>query len=319
MSKKRLMGMAVAQLGPVQINDSKKSVVARLISMLEESASRGAELVVFPELALTTFFPRYWMSEAEAVETYFEHSMPGPETLPIFDRAEKLGVGFYLGYAELTPDGHRYNTAVLVDKTGKIIGKYRKTHLPGHSELKPSAPFQHLEKKYFEVGNTGFKVWQMQGMNIGMCICNDRRWPETWRVLSLQSAEVGVVGYNTPDSNIHWNEPAYTRMTHHELCLRAASYQNALWIGAAAKAGSEDGHMLIGGSMIVAPNGEIVSRSQSVEDEVIFYNCDLSMAESYKKYVFNFAEHRRPEHYHMIVDRAGAQAPAKVDPMTTNN
>lgn len=102
--------------------------------------------MVFPELALTTFFPRYWMSEAEAVERFFERSMPNADVQPLFDTARDLGIGFYLGYAEITPDGRRFNTAVLVDRTARVIGKYRKIHLPGHDDHKVDAPFQHLEK-----------------------------------------------------------------------------------------------------------------------------------------------------------------------------
>src|SRR3546814_2902995 len=95
------------------------------------------------------------MEDGEAIARVFEPSMPGPETQPLFDLARELGIGFYLGYAELTGDGRRFNTSVLVDETGGIVGRYRKIHLPGHADHKPEAPFQHLEKKYFEVGNEG--------------------------------------------------------------------------------------------------------------------------------------------------------------------
>lgn len=303
---KRPYGLAVAQLGPIQPQDSRAQCVARLLDMMREAASRGAKLVVFPELALTTFFPRYWMTEQEAEQRYFESSMPGPETAILFETARKLGIGFYLGYAELTKEGRRFNTAVLVDAQANVVGRYRKIHLPGHSDRKPKAPFQHLEKKYFDVGNEGFKVWDTKDAKIGMCICNDRRWPETWRVMGLQGAEIVALGYNTPSHNIHWSEPPHLRMFHHLLTLQAAAYQNAVWIAAAAKAGVEDGSHLIGGSAIVAPSGEIVAQAQSEDDEVIFCQADLAMGDTYRQHVFNFAAHRRPEHYRLIVDRVGA-------------
>ncbi len=181
------LGLAVAQMGPVHRADTRASVVARLVAMLHEAKARGAHLAVFPELALTTFFPRYWMSEDEAVARYFERPMPNPEMQPLFDAARELGIGFHLGYAELTPQNHRFNAAILVDTNGEIVGKYRKIHLPGHAERKPDAPFQHLEKKYFEVGRPGLHVWShVDDTRVGMCICNDRRWPETFRVMALQ-------------------------------------------------------------------------------------------------------------------------------------
>lgn len=307
--KTQRFGLAVAQMGPVSLNDSRAVVVQRLLAMMREAVSRGARMVVFPELALTTFFPRYWMEDTEVNARFFEASMPSAETQPLFTLARQLGIGFYLGYAELTPEGQRFNTSILVDEHANIVGRYRKIHLPGHSDHKPDAPFQHLEKKYFEVGNDGFGVTRMLGTLIGQCLCNDRRWPETYRVMSLQSARMVVLGYNTPSLNIHWKEAPHLRMFHHLLSLQANAYQNGLWVAAAAKCGSEDGFHMIGGSAIVAPTGEIVAQAQGEEDEVIFANCDLLLGETFLNHVFNFAAHRRPEHYRLIVERTGAGEP----------
>ena len=306
---KRTLGLAVAQMGPVHLADERPAVVKRMIELLREASSRGAEFVVFPELALTTFFPRYWMSEPETQQRFFESAMPGPATQPLFDEARALGVGFYLGYAELTPEGRAFNTAIIVARDGTITGKYRKIHLPGHSEHKPDAPFQHLEKKFFEIGDLGFRVFDTQGVRMGMCLCNDRRWPETYRVMALQSAEVVVLGYNTPSVNIHWNEPAHLRTTTHLISVQANAYQNGLWVAASAKCGAEDGFHMIGSSVIVAPTGEIVARALTEEDEVIAVKADLSLGEFFREHVFNFAKHRRPEHYRLIVERTGAGDP----------
>jgi len=306
---KRSFPLAVAQLGPIHLVDTREAVVRRLLELLHEAHARSARFVVFPELALTTFFPRYWMADQEEVDRFFERSMPNTATQALFDTARKYGIGFYLGYAELTPGGQRFNSAVMVDRVGSIVGRYRKVHLPGHADHKPQAPFQHLEKRYFEVGNEGFKVWNTMDTKIGMCICNDRRWPETFRVMSLQSAELVVLGYNTPSHNIHWPEPSHLRMFHHLLLLQAHAHENALWIGAAAKCGREDGFHMIGGSVIVSPSGEIAAQSSTEEDELIFFNCDLALGDTFREHVFNFAKHRRPEHYKLIVDRVGAGKP----------
>ena len=309
MSNKRTLGLAVAQMGPVHLADDRTAVVKRMMELLREAKGRGAEFVVFPELALTTFFPRYWMTEAQAQERFFEKTMPSAATQPLFDEARALGVGFYLGYAELTPDGRPYNTAIIVARDGTVTGKYRKIHLPGHSEHKPEAAFQHLEKKFFDVGDLGFRVFNTQGVRMGMCLCNDRRWPETYRVMALQSAEVVVLGYNTPSVNIHWDEPVHLRTTTHLISLQANAYQNGIWVAAAAKCGSEDGFHMIGSSVIVAPTGEIVARALTEDDEVICVNADLSLGEFFREHVFNFAKHRRPEHYRLIVERTGAGDP----------
>ena len=129
----RIVTVGAAQLGPVQRIDSRADVVIRLIALLNEAADRGCDLVVFPELALTTFFPRWYLEDISESDHYYETEMPSPVVRPLFDVARERGVGLTLGYAELTADGHRFNTQVLVDKSGAIIGKYRKVHIPGHA------------------------------------------------------------------------------------------------------------------------------------------------------------------------------------------
>src|ERR1700730_17652968 len=91
----RRLPAAVAQLGPIHLADSRASVVGRLMAMMREAHGRGARFVVFPELALTTFFPRYWMTDQSEIDRFFEREMPGPETRPLFDLARELGVGVY--------------------------------------------------------------------------------------------------------------------------------------------------------------------------------------------------------------------------------
>ena len=308
----RFLKVAAAQMGPIQRADSREVVVRRLVKMLGEAHASGCELVVFPELALTTFFPRYFIEKQEDIDAFFEREMPNPAAALLFDEARRLGIGFHLGYAELAEeDGQvrHFNTAILVGKDGGIIGKYRKIHLPGHAEHLEGKPFQHLEKRYFDIGNLGFRVWRAFDGVIGMCICNDRRWPETFRVMGLQGVEMVVLGYNTPDTNIHHHQPVHQRMFHHMLSLQAGAYQNGAWVLATAKAGSEDGHGLIGGTAIVAPTGEIVAQALSEDDEVVTYNCDLELGADIKENIFNFAKHRRIEHYGLITAQTGVVLP----------
>jgi N-carbamoyl-D-amino-acid hydrolase len=314
----RQLKIAAAQLGPLQRADSRTTATRRLVQLLREAHSMGAKFVVFPELAFSTFFPRWWMEDQEEVDRrYFESSMPSAETAPLFDEAKKLGIGFYIGYAEKTQEGgrtRRFNTAILVGPDGSIVGKYRKVHLPGHADHKPQAPFQHLEKKYFEVGDLGFRVWRYLDTITGMLICNDRRWPEAFRVLALQGAEIVALGFNTPTENLHYPEPPALRVHHHLIMAQAMAFQNATWLVETAKCGLEDGFRMFGHSLIVAPTGEIAVKSQTEEDEVILFNCDIDLAASLKRTMFNFAAHRRPEHYRLIVERVGAEVTPANDP-----
>lgn len=308
----RIITVGAAQLGPIARDETRRQVVERMLVLLKQAAGHGCDLVVFPELALTTFFPRWYMADQAEVDQFFERQMPGPETQALFDAACALQVGFCLGFAELCEEEGRtrhFNTSILVDKTGAIVGKYRKIHLPGHGEHEPWRRFQHLEKRYFETGNLGFPVFRAFGGILGMAICNDRRWPETYRVMGLQDVEMVLIGYNTPVHNPPAPEHDDLSHFHNQLVMQAGAYQNGTWVVGVAKAGLEEGVEQIGNSIIVAPSGEIVGKCTTLGDELAIARCDLDLGKSYKNSVFNFARHREPQAYGMIVERKGAIPP----------
>jgi hypothetical protein len=295
----RSIVVAAAQLGPIARDEPRAAVVERLLSLLRDAASRGVELVVYPELALTTFFPRWDLSDDELLG-FFERSMPGPETQVLFDEAKRLGVGFHLGYAELTPDGDRYNAAVVVERDGTVVANYRKVHLPGHEEPEGWREFQHLERKHFQPGPDGFRAARAFGGVVGVALCNDRRWSETYRVLGLQGVELLLVGYNTP---VHYPpDPAQDHLQafHHNLVMAAGAYQNGMFVVAAAKAGVEEGVELLADSQIIAPSGEVLACAATSDDELVIAVCDLARCDRYKQTVFDFQRYRRPEMYGLI-------------------
>jgi len=308
----RQVTVGAAQLGPIQKAEGRQEVVARMIALLDAAAGKGCDLVVYPELALTTFFPRWYMTDPAEIDAWFERELPNAATEPLFAAAKDKGIALSFGFAELTPDGHHFNTSILTDKAGTIIGKYRKIHLPGHSEYDPERTHQHLEKRYFEPGDLGFPVTVTDEGVFGMCICNDRRWPETWRVMGLQGVEMVMLGFNTPSVNSQKGaEGLEERMFHHKLSLQAGAYQNATWVVAVAKAGTEDGHHLMGGTMIVDPDGHIVAETEGEGDELIVHPCDLDATVFGKSTIFNFAAHRRIEHYGLITAQTEAKVPGR--------
>lgn len=302
--------IGAAQMGPNQKSDSREAIVARMIALLDDAARQGCTLVVYPELALTTFFPRWYMEDQAEIDGWFEREMPNDATRPLFDRARALQVAISFGYAELTPDGHHYNVSILTDRNAQIIGKYQKIHLPGHAEFDTERAFQHLEKRYFEPGGMGFPVWRSQNAIMGMCICNDRRWPETYRVMGLQGVELVLLGYNTPTMNSQFaGEAGEKRLYHSELSMAAGAYQNSTWVVGVAKAGVEDGHPLMGGSVIVDPNGFVVARARTEGDELLVHACDMDTCNFGKSTIFDFARHRRIEHYGRICNQTGVEVP----------
>ncbi|SAI72245.1 N-carbamoyl-D-amino acid hydrolase [Bordetella ansorpii] len=322
----RTITVAAAQLGPIQKAEGRDVVVPRMLRLLERAHQRGAEVVVFPELALTTFFPRWYHEDLNEADHWYETSLPSPATQPLFDAIRKYGLTVYLGYAELVNDTdaqgvvrkRRFNTSVIIAPSGEIVLKYRKVHLPGHAEYASHRAVQHLEKRYFEVGDLGFPVVRApvgaagQPVNLGMLICNDRRWPEAWRVLGLQQVELVMLGYNTPAMNQDNKgfEAHHLRVLHSQLAIQSGCYQNACFGVAVAKAGKEDGHELFGHSIIVNPQGEIIALAATWDDELIVADCNLDLCELGRTTVFNFEKHRRPEAYGRIVEQTGSVPPA---------
>jgi predicted amidohydrolase len=306
----RTVRVAAAQLGPISRAASRTEVVTRLLDLLHQADDVGCQLVVFPELALTTFFPRWYLDEGDGEEIagdtieldgYYETSMPNGATQPLFDEAKRLGIGFSLGYAELTGDGRRFNTTILVERDGTIVGHYRKVHIPGHETNEPWREFQHLERRYFEESQEGFGVYSAFDGVVGMATCNDRRWPETYRVMGLQGVELIVIGYNTP---IHYApDPGQNALQgfHSHLVMQAGAYQNGTWVVGVAKGGTEEGVESLAQSAIIAPSGQIVAQAVTTGD--------LDWCRQYKETLFDFDRYRQPEMYGLITSRKGAIAP----------
>jgi predicted amidohydrolase len=181
------------------------------------------------------------------------------------------------------------------------VARYRKVHLPGHEEFEEWRAFQHLERRYFEAGpSDGLRVHNAFGGRVGVAICNDRRWPETYRVLGLQGVELVLIGYNTP---IHYPpDPGQDRLAgfHNTLVMAAGAYQNGTWVVGVAKGGMEEGVESLCESQVIAPSGEVVAKCATNGDEVVVVVCDLDACLDYKETLFDFDRYRRPEAYSLI-------------------
>lgn len=307
----RRLKVAAAQVGAVHIDSERSATLDRLRKLLKDAASQGAQIVLFPEIALTTFFPRHLFNDPNKLESFFEHGQDvcsSPNMKPLFDEARELGVDICIGFAERTPDGKGYNTCIYYSaKLGKAINKYRKVHLPGTREpFKNKDAINQLEKRYFEPGDLGFKAFrapdllsnavksnQAPGSDatgkgdpiLGLLICNDRRWPEAWRVYSLQGVELILCGYNTagwaPDlwgskEDMTKEAAEEEALFHHRLVMQSNSYMNSCFSVNAARCGLDDGkYDLIGGSSIVSPQGRILKEAGGIGDEVVVVEIDL--------------------------------------------
>lgn len=236
-SGRRLLTVAAAQLGPIQsLTTPRAEVMKRMINLLEAAAAKEVQLVVFPELAFTTFFPSYIIEAEEEIAKLFEPASPAepyaiigsPNAKPLVDKATELGIDISFGYGERWRDGSGkttdYNTAVYYSaRQRRCIAKYRKVHLPGRYEPDPRPGVtQQLEKRFFTPGDLGFQAFRVPDLIegtlksggadesaanqdevsgrgdpiLGMLICNDRRWAEGWRCYGLQGIEILLVRFN---------------------------------------------------------------------------------------------------------------------------
>ncbi|NCG25548.1 MAG: N-carbamoyl-D-amino-acid hydrolase, partial [Actinobacteria bacterium] len=208
-----------------------------------------------------------------------------------------------------TPDGHRYNTQILVERDGSIVGKYHKVHLPGHREHEPWREFQHLERRYFEPGDD-FPTFEAFGGVVGMATCNDRRWSETYRCLALGGAELILIGYNTPKH--YAPDPSQNPLQgfHNRLVMQSGAYQNGCYVVGVAKGGLEEGVDSLAESCIIAPTGQIVADVRTEGDELTWVDIDLAVCANYTQTLFQFDRYRRPEVYGRITSQKGAISPS---------
>ncbi|KAL1903343.1 hypothetical protein Sste5346_000629 [Sporothrix stenoceras] len=337
----RSLRIAAAQMGSTHYADPREKTIGRMLALLDGAVAKGAQVVMFPETAFGTFFPRHLISDPVELDSFFEHGdiITQPQTKPLFDRAREHKAHICVGYAEKTDAGEAFNACVFYDgQSGALLSKYRKIHLPGDVEpfADPDALNQ-LEKRYFRPGDLGFKAFRVPGLVdsaeaaiqgdpiFGMMICNDRRWAESWRVLGLQGVEVVLCGYNTPGFAPHLygtngtpaaDDYAASRtkaLFHHHLVMQAHSYTNSCFSVCAARAGLDDGkYELIGGSCIVGPDGDILAQASTEEDEIVVADINLAECKAGKTRTFDFQRHRRIEHYGLITQQTGVVEPPRL-------
>jgi predicted amidohydrolase len=290
----RYLKVAAAQMGPNQEGVSREEIVERMDGLLTQAGQEGVELIAFPEMALTTYFPKRVRHD---FDQFFENEVPPKALEPLLRRAAALGMAVHVGFCEKAA-GAYYNTALLTDRDGRLCGTFRKIHLPGTKV--PDGAAQVFEPHYFAHGDTGYRVFDAAGARVGIAICQDRRYPESYRALALQGAEVILIGYNTPVSAL--------ALELNDLCMRAGAYANACFVVGIAKAGIEDGVELIGGSAIIDPQGQILARAAGTGDELVVSRIDLDRMAPVRKR-WNFLGRRQPQHYGILTQLVTEKEP----------
>lgn len=278
----RRVRAAAAQLGPA--SDTGAETVERIVSLIQQAAADQVKLIVFPEMALTPYFP---VAEPPSVGPFAEVTVPSLLTRPIFDAARAGELVLVLPLVRAA-DGACFNSAIVVDSDGDVLGNYDKTHIPKG------------ERPYFAPGQTGFRVWPTSGGRVGALICADRSFPEGWRLLALGDAQIVAAPYNTslnvPHNRRSGRSSNSTLREQQELRMRGSANMNGFYVVAAGKAGVELATQYIGDSMIISPWGDVLARAQTDGDELVCADIDLDVVDEARRGL-DLAHKRRPDVY----------------------
>lgn len=283
--------IAVAVL-QCELNQRHELNVARVIGHIRDAAEEGATLVVTPEMFESPYFPRTQDHD------YFEWARPleGNKTIARFCKlAKELGVVIPYSFFEIAGPCY-YNSVAMIDANGKVLGVYRKSHIP-------TGP-GYQEKYYFREGDTGFRVWDTKQGKIGVGICWDQWFPECARAMALMGAEIllypSAIG-SEPESGESTKDPWQRVMIGHAVA-------SSIPVAAANRIGEEGALTFYGSSFICDPRGDKVEELGSDEGGFAVHVFNRPALRK-RRAAWGFFRDRRPEHYDILLSADGTRRP----------
>ena len=267
----------------------------KTLALAERAAKRGANIICTQEL----FRSPYFCQSEDYANFALAESIPGPSTKVFQAFAKKHGVVVIASLFEKRTSGLYHNTAVIIDADGKLLGRYRKMHIPDDP--------LYYEKFYFAPGDTGFRAWQTKFGKIGVLICWDQWYPEAARLTALQGAE--ILFYPTA---IGWHprEPKALQTKQHsawETIQRAHGVANGCFVAVANRIGHEtpvggDGINFWGQSFVAGTHGEILAKAGVDQEEIVLTTIDLAQVDDTRTH-WPFLRDRRVDAYGGITQR----------------
>lgn len=283
---KATVQVALVQMNPARLEP--ETNVARMIAFVEEAASQGAELILFPELATVGYiqernkeYGRQLVEKSEKV--------PGPTTDIIGEAAKKAGVYVLFGMSQVHPTvpATLYNSAVLVGPQGTVVGIQHKVHIPGE------------EKHYFYGGNS-IEVWQTDLGGISCAICTDLSFPEMTRIAALKGAEIQTSIIN---GQTHKHKGRTYLAERFKMWAHTRSCENGNFVLACNRVGVEGKNTFCGNSGVTNPSGVTIAESTSTEEEeVIMATLHADELVEERIYKPRFID-RRPDLYGLLTER----------------
>jgi predicted amidohydrolase len=259
--------------------DDSLSAFQQGLNTIKDAANAGADLVIFPELSFTPFYPRVPSAEREEDVHDLAESVPGPTTESVADMAEEFGV--VVVFNMLERDGDKtYNTSPVIDADGTLLGCTRMMHVTEYENFH--------EQDYYTPGDTGAPVYDTAAGRLGVAICYDRHYPEYLRALALQEAEIVAI----PQAGVagEWPDGVY------ESEVRVASFQHGFFTAMANRVGQESNMLFDGNSLVVGPRGQVVAQAPSGRAILLMASVDLDKCQEAPAQEL-FLRHRRPDQY----------------------
>jgi beta-ureidopropionase len=259
-----------------------KAMLEKHLPMIEDAGKKGVQILCLQEIFNGPYFcpsqDKRWYAAAEKI--------PGPTTKIMQALAKKHEMVIVVPIYEEDIRGVYYNTAVVIDADGEILGKYRKQHIPQTSGF--------WEKYYFKPGNLGYPVFKTRHATIGVYICYDRHFPEGARLLGLNGAEIV---YNPSATVAGLSQYLW------KLEQPAHAVANGYYVGAINRVGTEapwNVGKFYGTSYFVDPRGKILAEASEDNDELVVADLDLSLIDEVRQ-TWQFYRDRRPETYEGLV------------------
>lgn len=287
----RQIRVAAAQTGSVESEDM-ATMVPKARAILKEAGTQGVNILTFCELFLSPFFPNRLEQDFDRFFTRRDSNI----IAPILEAARDAKVAVILPFGEWTPGG-QFNSALVANAKGEVQGVYRKTHIPAYFPNAKSGGTGSYEKFYFTPGSE-LPVFDVDGVKVGVQICNDRLYPEGSRVLALDGAEIIFM----PVAYSVYSDPAH-RNSIWELALRSRAFENGVFVVAANKVGQEGVRRHLGRSMVVDPRGMKLVEAGNEHEELLVLDIDLDVVSACRK-TFPWWRDRRPELYSPIAQAA---------------
>tara|TARA_B100000524_G_scaffold326275_1_gene209682 strand:+ start:267 stop:1208 length:942 start_codon:yes stop_codon:yes gene_type:complete len=285
MSKTRL---ALIQM---KMSSDKEKNITKAISKIQIAKKKGANIVCLPELFLTKYF-----CQTEKHSNFnLAESIPGPTTTIFSSLAKKLNLILLISIFERRTSGIYHNTCVVISDDGKILGKYRKMHIPDDP--------QYYEKFYFTPGDLGFRSFKTKKGNLGTLICWDQWFPEAARLTALKGAE--ILFYPTA---IGWHQSEKKKFGKSQLeswltVQRSHAITNGVYVAAINRVGIEkQGNKKLefwGSSVVFDPNGNIVKKG-NLDEQVLICDIDLKKIDTVRRH-WPFFRDRRIDSYKNIL------------------